>query len=101
MVSPTACITIPGNWSSKIAEIAPKNNPWLNAYKGAVTGAQVFLKMVAKAKPNPKKAYPSNRNFLVGGLTGIYCGMRAEGLIDARLLGDVRFLNFGRKPALV
>ena len=27
MVSPTACITIPGNWSSKIAEIAPKNKP--------------------------------------------------------------------------
>ena len=33
--------------------------------------------------------------------TGIYCGMRAEGLIDARLLGDVRFLNLRRKPALV
>jgi len=27
--------------------------------------------------------------------------MRAEGLIDARLLGDVRLLNLRRKPALV
>ena len=41
-----------------MAEIAPRKNPWAIAYSGAVTGAQVFLKMVASAITKPDSAPP-------------------------------------------
>ena len=64
-VSPTACITMPGYWASKIAEIAPRNKPSAMAYKGAVVPDHCFLNMVTEAYIKPTIAPPIARGITV------------------------------------
>jgi hypothetical protein len=52
-VRATACITMPGYWTLKIAEMPPTAKPSQMAYSGAVIGAQVGLKGVAIPKIKP------------------------------------------------
>ena len=58
-VSPTACITMPGNFISNIADTAPMNSPSSPAYSGAVTGDHSFLNTVTSATTRPPMAPPS------------------------------------------
>ena len=55
-VKPAAWMTIPGNWASNMAETPPMTNPSRRAYRGAVTGAQVCLKIVTRATTKPAMA---------------------------------------------
>ena len=55
-VKPAAWMTMPGNWASNMAETPPMTNPSRRAYRGAVTGAQVCLKIVTRATTKPAMA---------------------------------------------
>ena len=50
---------MPGKRCSNFAEIAPMKKPSTSAYSGAVTGDQVFLKIVTMARTKPPIAPPS------------------------------------------